>query len=84
MFLKAKHWPVGTFAFHNIMAKRTLQIGTSHTNPTCTATFVLSFTWAVKINGLACAVYRVLACLDIKQFGPLAQGASRFEKLLVH
>ena len=22
--------------------------------------------------------------LDIKQFGPLAQGASRFEKLLVH
>ena len=40
MFLKARHWPVGAFAFHIITAKRTLQIGTS--SPACAATFVLS------------------------------------------
>ena len=53
MFLKARYWPVGAFAFHNIMTKRTLQIGTSAQRSPA-ATFVLSSLCAVKWTGSCC------------------------------
>ena len=60
MFLKARHWPVGAFAFHVITAKRTLQIGTS--SPACAATFVLSSPLVLQ-DGLARAVYTATECV---------------------
>ena len=60
MLLKARHWPVGAFAFHIITAKQTLQIGTS--SPACATTFVLYSTLALQ-DGLARTVYTVTECV---------------------